>query len=125
MIKVMIVGAGGFIGSVLRYSLSGLVHRIFSRAWFPIGTLTVNVLGCFIIGFLGGLSESRQLFYSETRLFMFIGVLGGFTTFSTFGFETVNFFRDGQVIPALMNILAHIVTGIGVVYLGHFASRLL
>ena len=124
MIKVLLVGAGGFVGSMLRYSMSGLVHRILKNTWFPYGTLTVNILGCFLIGFLNGLAESKQIFYAETRLVLFIGFLGGFTTFSTFGYESFSFLRDGQLFPAIMNILIHVILGLSAVYLGDFVSRL-
>jgi len=73
VIKVLLVGAGGFVGSMLRYSMSGLVHRILKNTWFPYGTLTVNILGCFLIGFLNGLAESKQIFYAETRLVLLSG----------------------------------------------------
>lgn len=124
MIKVLLVGAGGFVGSVLRYSMSGFVHRILKNTWFPFGTLSVNMAGCFLIGFLNGLAESKQVFYTETRLFLFIGLLGGFTTFSTFGYESFSFLRDGQLAPAVMNVTVHVVLGLTAVYLGDFVSRL-
>ena len=114
MIKLFLVGAGGFFGSVSRYILSGLVYRILGNTYFPYGTLAVNVLGCLLIGFFGGLSESRQLFSPEIRLLIFIGFIGGFTTFSTFGYEVFNFTRDGQIIASLSNILLHIIFGIGI-----------
>ncbi len=125
MFKVLLVGAGGFVGTVLPYSMSGLVHRILKNTWFPFGTLTVNLLGCFLIGFFNGLAESRQIFYAETRLVFFIGILGGFTTFSTFSYESFSFFRDGQLFPAFLNILAHVFFGLTAVYSGDFVSRLL
>ncbi|MBN2413684.1 fluoride efflux transporter CrcB [candidate division KSB1 bacterium] len=124
MFKVLLVGAGGFVGSVLRYSMSGLVHRMLKNAWFPYGTLTVNLLGCFLIGFFNGLAESKQIFYAETRLVLFIGVLGGFTTFSTFSYESFSFLRDGQLVPAFWNVIIHVVFGLSAVYFGDFVSRL-
>ena len=125
MLKVLFVGIGGFLGSIAMYCASGLVHRIFDKPWFPIGTLVVNVLGCFIIGILGGLVEKRQLFSPEFRLFIFIGFLGGFTTFSTFGFEIITFARDGELFSALTNLVLHIVLGIGAVWLGFSLSKML
>jgi len=87
--RAALVGFGGFIGSVARYLMAGAVHRVADRALFPSGTLAVNVLGCLAIGFLGGLAESRGVLSASARLFLLIGVLGGFTTFSSFGFETM------------------------------------
>ena len=125
MVKILLVGAGGFIGSIFRYILSGLVHQFLSEPWFPYGTLTVNVMGCLLIGFLSGISESQQAFNPETRLLIFIGFLGGFTTFSTFGSETFTFARDGQFLASLSNIFFHLSLGIGAVLLGNILSRLL
>ncbi|MBW2011953.1 MAG: CrcB family protein, partial [Deltaproteobacteria bacterium] len=87
------------------------------------GTLTVNVMGCFFIGFGGGLMESRQLFTPEARLFVFTGLLGGFTTFSTFGYESFNLARDGQMIGVLLNIGLHLLLGLAAVWAGNLLSR--
>ena len=121
--NIFIVGFGGFIGSVCRYLVGGWVHRILNNAWFPFGTLVVNICGCFIIGFLGGLSESRQVFTGETRLFLFIGVLGGFTTFSYFGYETFALAQDGETFAALANVALQVVLGLTAVWLGNVVSR--
>jgi len=83
-------------GAILRYLLSGWVQAWAKGAAFPYGTLTVNLLGCLIIGFLAQLVELRNLFSPETRVFVFIGVLGAFTTFSTFGNDTMLLLRDGE-----------------------------
>jgi len=123
MIKLVLVGTGGFLGSVSRYLMSGLAHRIAGQANFPVGTLTVNVLGCLAIGLLSGLAESRQLFSPELRLLIFIGFLGGFTTFSTFGYEIVSFARDGQLMASLVNLMLHLVLGLGAVWTGLALSR--
>ena len=104
MFKLLLIGTGGFIGSVMRYVAGGLIFRILRKPYFPYGTLIVNVFGCFLIGFISGLSENRQLFSTETRTFIFIGLLGGFTTFSTFGYEVFNFARDGQITSSLSNL---------------------
>ncbi|MBI4687047.1 MAG: fluoride efflux transporter CrcB [Nitrospirae bacterium] len=125
MLKVLIVGAGGFIGSACRYMLSGWVHKILDSASFPYGTLAVNIGGCFFIGFLGGLSDTRQVFAPETRLFLFIGVLGGFTTFSSFGYETFALARDGEIFAALSNIFLQMVLCLSAVYLGNITSKIL
>jgi CrcB protein len=125
MLKILLVGTGGFIGSIFRYLVSDLVHRIMQGAWFPYGTLTVNVVGCFLIGLLSGLAETRQIFNPEARLLIFIGFLGGFTTFSTFGSETFSFVREGQFLASFSNIIFHLILGVGAVLLGNILSRLI
>ncbi len=116
--RLLLVGAGGFLGSILRYLASGWVQQWLQTASFPFGTLAVNVLGCLVIGFLSQLADARGVFTPETRALVFVGVLGGFTTFSTFSNETFNLLRDNEVIPALANLSAHIVLGLGAVWLG-------
>jgi fluoride exporter len=121
--NILLVGAGGLVGSIARYLLGGWVYRLVKTPLLPYGTLAVNVLGCLIIGFLAGLSESRQVFPREARLFLFIGVLGGFTTFSTFGFETFALARDGELLAAAGNVVAQVIFGLGAVWLGNILSR--
>ena len=123
MRELCFVGLGGFFGAIARYGLSGLVHRLVGGT-FPSGTLAVNTLGCLVIGILAGLAEDRQLFSSSTRLFLMIGLLGSFTTFSTFGHETVELLREGSVRAALSNILANVLLGIVAVVVGHTLVRL-
>jgi CrcB protein len=123
--NILLVGAGGFIGSVLRYLLSGYIQQTTKSINFPYGTLAVNVIGCFVIGFLAQLAESRGVFTSESRLFVFIGILGGFTTFSTFGNETLNLARDSQMLGALANIGANVIIGLLAVWLGRTVSYLI
>lgn len=125
MIKLLWIGASGFFGAISRYVVSGLFYRMFGKAWFPYGTLAVNVIGCLLIGFLSGLTEDRQLFNPELRLLVFIGVLGGFTTFSTFGYEIFTFARDGQIISSLTNLILHIILGFGAVWLGYALSKMI
>lgn len=125
MLKILIVGTGGFLGSVLRYLLGGWVHQILESPWFPCGTLAVNLLGCLFIGFLGGISETRNVFSPETRMFLFLGVLGGFTTFSSFGFETFMLARDGETWAMVSNIALQVVFGLGAVWCGNMFSRFL
>jgi CrcB protein len=122
--NVLIVGIGGFIGSVLRYLVSGWVQQYSKSLDFPYGTLTVNLIGCFVIGFLGELAEARGILASETRLLVFIGLLGGFTTFSSFGNDTLNLARSGQMINALTNVVANVVFGLLLVWLGRTVAYL-
>lgn len=125
MTNILLVGAGGFIGSVLRYLLSGYIQQSANRLDFPFGTLAVNVIGCFIIGFLAQLAETRGVFTSESRLFVFVGILGGFTTFSSFGNETLNLARDSQMMNAFTNIGANLLVGLFAVWLGRTISYLI
>lgn len=123
MTNLLLVGIGGFIGSILRYLASGWVQQISRSVEFPYGTLAVNLVGCFIIGVLAQLADARGMFTGETRAFVFIGVLGGFTTFSSFGNETLNLLRDGETLPALANASAHVVLGLGAVWLGRAVAH--
>lgn len=118
------VGAGGFIGSVLRYWLSGAVYLLVPAPRLPWGTLAVNVLGCFAIGLLGGLAEARGVLTPGTRLFLLIGVLGGFTTFSTFGYETLALLREQAVARAALNVALQVVAGLTAAWGGLATSRL-
>lgn len=119
LIQAALVGSGGFVGALLRYGLSGLVHRQLPFASFPFGTLAVNALGCLLIGGFAGLTESRQLFGPEARTFALIGLLGGFTTFSTFGYETFAMMRDEEYWLGLANVTAHVLIGITLVWVGY------
>lgn len=123
MFNLFLVGAGGFLGSISRYAVGGAVHRFLDNPWFPYGTATVNIVGCFIIGLLGGLLDSRQLFSPETRLFLMVGFLGGFTTFSSFGYETITLARDAQLLSAFWNVGLQIFLGLSAVWLGLNLSR--
>jgi len=123
--NILLIGFGGFIGSALRYLASGYVQQASKSVDFPYGTLAVNVMGCFVIGFLAQLAESRGLFTSEARLFVFVGILGGFTTFSSFGNETLNLARDSQMMNALANVGANVILGLLAVWLGRTVSYLI
>lgn len=123
MLQVMLVGAGGFLGAILRYLVGGWVHHILDNPWLPFGTLVVNVVGCFLIGFLSGLAEARSVFGPEVRLFLFIGVLGGFTTFSSFAYETFALARDTENLAAAANIFAQVILGLIAVWVGNALVR--
>jgi len=125
MTKILIVGIGGFLGSVFRFMLVEWVHKILNNPWYPYGTFAVNVLGCLLMGFFAGLAENKGLLGSEMRLFFLIGILGGFTTFSAFGYETLALSRDAQMLAAMMNIVLHVVLGFGAVFLGYQVSNLI
>lgn len=123
--QVLMVGLGGFVGSSARYLASGLAHRVAPFSGFPVGTLTVNVVGCAAIGLLGGLGELRQILGPTERLFLLIGVLGGFTTFSTFAFETMSLAQDSQFARALANVAFQVVLGLAAAWLGYQSARYL
>ncbi len=125
MTKILLVGTGGFLGAVFRYLISSLVARQTAGSGFPFGTLAVNVIGCLLIGLLAGLAESRQFISPEFRLLVFIGFLGGFTTFSTFGLEGFALLQDGQHLQFLIVTCSHLILGIGFVWLGWNVSRLI
>jgi len=122
--KVLLVGVGGFLGSVLRYEIGGLVGRVKAGWTFPLETLLINVIGCLVLGFLAGLNESRGVLSGSTRAFLFIGLLGGFTTFSTFGYETFQLMRDGQWQVASVSTALQVGLGIGGVWAGDALARL-
>lgn len=123
--NIILIGIGGFIGSIARYLIGIAAHRFFDIYWFPVGTLAVNVMGCFLIGLLGGIFELRQLSHPEVRFFVFTGLLGGFTTFSAFGYETFNLFKDGYIALSVINSLLQLFVGLGAVWIGDAVSRLL
>ena len=123
ILNLAYIGIGGFIGSIGRYLASGLVHQIFPNIYFPIGTAVVNIIGCFLIGVLTSLAELRSLLSPEMRMFLFIGLLGGFTTFSTFGHETVALMRDGEFLNAVGNVLIQVIIGLSGVWLGYNVAR--
>ncbi|HSV07676.1 MAG TPA: fluoride efflux transporter CrcB [Candidatus Binatus sp.] len=118
MTRLLLIGVGGFLGSVARYLLSGTVQTLLRSETFPFGTLAVNVLGCFVVGLVSYLADSRGAFTGDTRAFIVVGVLGGFTTFSAFGNETINLVRDAEPWLALSNVLAHGVIALGAVWAG-------
>ena len=122
LLSVFYVALGGALGSASRYLLGTWTQSISKSIDFPYGTLTVNLIGCFVIGFLSQLAESRGAFTSESRAFVFIGILGGFTTFSSFGNDTINLLRDGETFNALANIGANVIVGLLLVWLGRMVS---
>jgi len=123
MIKIIFIAIGGAIGTLARYFVSGIDYKL-SGGVFPVSTFIINSAGSLIIGFLWGLFE-RFTVSPTARMFIFIGILGGFTTFSTFALESFNLFRDGEFKIALANILATNILGIVFVFVGFAVSRLL
>jgi fluoride exporter len=124
MVKLLFVGLGGFIGTLARYWLSGLIARRYGET-FPYGTLVVNAIGCFLIGFLFYFFYDRSLTTPTTRTVVFIGLIGGFTTFSSYGLQTLTLLRDGEVFLALMNIVASNVLCLLLVWLGYSLAKVI
>jgi fluoride exporter len=126
MTNYLLVGCGGFVGSIARYWLSGLTQRWWSPdGGFPIGTLSVNVLGCLVIGVLAVLSETSSLLPTHARLLLMTGLLGGFTTFSTFGLESVQLARDAQWGFVALNVVVSVAAGLAAAWLGLRLGRLI
>lgn len=113
---ILAVGIGSCIGGILRYLLSQAVQSKFLST-FPFGTLSVNIVGCFLIGLAFGVSE-KSYFPVEWRLFLVTGLLGGFTTFSSFSNETIALIRDGQNWPALTYVAASVIVGLVATFAG-------
>jgi fluoride exporter len=122
--QLILIGTGGFMGSVARYLVSRLVARV---EWFsiPVGTLTVNVLGSLLIGFLIGISEKSPILTVEWRMFLMVGLCGGFTTFSSFTGENLMLMRNGQLFPLLLYTTLSILLGFTAVYLGYISTKLM
>lgn len=122
MVNLFYIGIGGFIGAILRYLVSQMTQIASGGSFFPYGTLCVNLVGCFIIGILSTLFETRGIMSMETRMFLLVGLLGSFTTFSTFGNETFNLLRDSRPLLAIVNASSHLIAGLLCVWLGRFAA---
>ena len=120
-LSILYVAIGGALGSVSRYLLGSWILTLCKNIEFPYGTLAVNLLGCLVIGFLSQLVEPRSAFTPETRAFIFTGLLGGFTTFSAFGNDTINLLRDGRTFHALANVVANVIVGLALVWFGRTA----
>lgn len=123
MLNLIIVGLGGAIGTMLRYLLNSLIYFLLDAPLYPYGTLVINILGCFFIGLLASLAESRVALTAEIRTFIQIGILGGFTTFSTFGYETFTLLRDGQFLLGISNVLLQIMVGLFAVWMGYYLPQ--
>jgi CrcB protein len=116
--QLVLVGTGGFAGSVCRFGLGRLVYRWLPDPSLPYGTLTVTVAGCFLIGLLSGWFEARGGMPAPAQLLLFAGFLGGFTTFSAFGYETMLLARDTAALAAALNVALHLGAGLIAVWVG-------
>ena len=118
MMKLLVLAFGGALGTLARYGLNGVISERFVT--FPLGTMIVNITGCFVIGLLAPLTLR-----SEWRNFLMIGVCGGYTTFSSFGLQTLNLARDGEWLFVALNIIGSNLLGLLAVYAGWVCGRLL
>lgn len=124
MRDVLYVGAGGFLGALARYWVSGWVQAA-TGSMYPVGTAVVNITGCLAIGFLATWGESRGVLSPEARMFLLIGVLGSFTTFSTFEYEGYMLIQDGQWVAAFANAGIQLAVGFLGVWAGVALGRVL
>jgi CrcB protein len=118
MKSALFVGIGGFVGALARYKAGGLVLHHFASSKFPLSTFVVNVAGCLLIGLLAGFSEKHQVFSNDLKLFLFTGLLSGFTTFSAFGYETIYLIRRGETLAAGLNVVLSVTVGLFAVWIG-------
>ncbi len=123
MINVLLVGAGGFLGAVSRYGVVFWLGKWLQAPAFPWGVLVANVTGSLFIGVLAGVGETRHVFSNETRLFLFIGLLGGFTTFSSITNDTFALLRSGSYLAATGNVALSLGLGLGAVVLGYVLGK--
>ena len=123
MEKALLVGLGGFLGTILRYAVGEWVGRLKAGWTFPLETLVINVVGCLVLGVLAGLADTRGILTGTTRAVVFIGLLGGFTTFSAFGYETLQLLGDGRWRVAALSASLQVVLGVGGVWAGQLLAR--
>ncbi|WP_410507862.1 fluoride efflux transporter CrcB [Methanosarcina hadiensis] len=120
MYTILLVGIGGFIGAILRYTLGGWIQNGFIN--FPVGTLTINTIGSFLLGLIMYLSEYQGLFSNETRIFLTIGIMGAFTTLSTFGYESFRLLDDSKLMLMAINVVSTVLFSIMAVYFGKIVA---
>lgn len=124
MLRLVLIGLAGLIGTLARYALSGYIARRFGET-FPTGTLVINVLGCFLAGLLFYTLQERFLVSDLVRTTLILGLLGGFTTFSSFGLQTFTLLREGEVGLATVNVLMSNLSGLFAVWAGYSVGRVL
>ena len=124
MLRILLIGLAGLVGTLCRYWLSGVVARRYGET-FPAGTLVVNLVGCLLIGFLFHLFQERYVAGQTARTVVLVGFLGGFTTFSSYGLQTFTLLRDGEFAYAALNVVASNLLGILLVWGGYMLAKLL
>lgn len=123
LLRLLAVGFGGFLGTILRYLISLKMNESFSESSIPYGTLGVNVVGSFLIGIISELSAYSNM-DPTLKIFLTTGILGGLTTFSTMSYETISLLTVGEYQFALLNVLLNIIFGLSAAYLGKLATDL-
>jgi CrcB protein len=122
MINYVLIGAGGFIGAVVRYALATWIGQKWGRS-FPLGTFVINVSGSFLIGLLMTLLTEKFMANPQWRLLMVVGFLGAYTTFSTFEYETGNLLKDGEIVLATLNVVFSVFLGFVALKLGEVIAK--
>lgn len=122
MANYFIIGLGGFLGAVARYTVALWIGQKWGRI-FPLGTFVVNISGCFFISLLMSLFTEKFMVSPQVRLFLVIGFLGAYTTFSTFEYETGNLVKDGEWFIALANVILSVIAGFAALKLGEFIAK--
>ena len=122
MDKYLFIGLGGFLGSISRYWLSTFVHKHMGMD-FPYGTLAVNVIGCFAIGLLMTIFQEHFVENPNIRLFLVIGILGGFTTFSSFSFDTLALMKVGNFLSAGVNVIVSVMVCLSATWIGYYIGE--
>ncbi len=120
MYTLLLVGVGGFIGAILRYALGGWIQNSFVN--FPVGTLVINTTGSFFLGLIMYLSEYQGFFDDKTRIFLTIGIIGAFTTLSTFGYESFRLLDDSKLTLMAINLVSTVLFSMLAVYLGKIVA---
>ena len=124
MINYLLVSAGAAIGGALRYGISTYIQKNQSVI-FPYGTLFVNIIGSFLLGIIMFYLNEKDLIGNEFRLFLTVGLCGGFTTFSTFSYETLMLIRDSELLLAFYNVILNLVLCLAGIYIAYLISKLL
>lgn len=123
ILKVFLIAVGGVAGTLARYGTYTLLQRPMERMLFPFGTLAVNLFGCFLMGLLQGLFQGRVVSDPRVQVALTVGFLGGYTTFSAYGWDTTAFLEDKQYVLATANVAANNVLGIGLLIVGYLLAR--
>lgn len=122
MINYLVISAGAAIGGVLRYGLASFIQKRV-ESFFPYGTLIVNIIGSFALGFIMYYMDEKELLSPQMRLFLTVGLCGGFTTFSTFSYETLNLIRNSEFLLASANIIGNVLLCLIAIYLSYVVSK--